>query len=316
MIENNPLISVIIPLFNTEKYIEECVNTICKQSYKNLEIIIINDGSVDNSKAICERCAVTDERITIISQKNSGVTIARNQGIRIAKGKYICFVDSDDTISYEMIDDMYKSIIENGTDASVQIKCSIFQNNNYSQKMKADECIKQLCLLRYPTSMCAYLYSASIVKKITIDDRIHYFEDFLFNHMFLSMAENISVVSKLYYNYRVNPEGINHSSLGSKKMSCLDIYDLISEKARKNKYVDELQFFRSHCLIAVIIAAAKLEKISKDIYIKLKDEARKILKDILGNKNISVKYKILIWSTAYYPRLTLILLDLLLKIRK
>ena len=305
MIENNPLISVIIPLFNTEKYIEECLNSISKQSYTNLEIIIVDDGSTDNSIEICKKRAASDNRIIIISQTNSGVVMARERGIYVSKGKYICFVDSDDTISHDMVEKMYKNIIENDTDASVQIKCSIFPNNNHSPKIKAGECIKQLCLLRFPPSMCAYLYSAYIVKSITIDHEIHFFEDFLFNYMFFSKADSISVVDELYYNYRVNPQGANHSSLDSKKMSCLNIYDLICKEAKGNKHIAELQFFRSHCLIAMIIAAAKLEKIPKEICTKLKDEARKISKDISMNKNIPLKYKTIIRLTAHFTKIML-----------
>ncbi len=305
MVKTRPLISVIIPLFNTEKYIEECVDSVCKQSYKNLEIIIVDDGSTDRSKEICERCAVSDNRVIIISQKNSGVAMARQCGINASQGEYICFVDSDDTIAHDMVENMYKSIIENDTDASVQVKCSIFPNNNYSRKMKADECIRPLCLLRLPVSMCAYLYSASLVKLVTINPEIHFFEDFLFNYMFLFKANSISAVDKLYYNYRANPQGANHSSLSSKKLSCLNIYDLICEDARRNKHIAELQFFRSHCLIAMIIAAAKLDKRPKDICAKLRGEARKISKDISGNKNVPLKYKVIIRLTAYVTKLTL-----------
>jgi glycosyltransferase involved in cell wall biosynthesis len=93
-----PLISIIIPVYNTDEYIKKCLMSVIRQTYKNLEIIIINDGSEDNSLSICEDIAEEDPRISIYSQKNGGASSARNHGIDIAKGKYIYFIDSDDYI--------------------------------------------------------------------------------------------------------------------------------------------------------------------------------------------------------------------------
>ena len=97
------LISVIIPAYNAEKYMDRCLNSIVKQSYNNLQIIVVNDGSTDNTKKILEKFAEADNRIVVINQKNGGVSQARNNGIYIAKGKYMCFVDSDDYIDINMI---------------------------------------------------------------------------------------------------------------------------------------------------------------------------------------------------------------------
>ena len=96
--ENQPLVSVIVPIYNAEKYMENCIDSICNQTLKNIEIILINDGSSDNSGEMVNEYATKDIRIKVIHQENSGPSIARNKGISIAKGKYIGFVDSDDYI--------------------------------------------------------------------------------------------------------------------------------------------------------------------------------------------------------------------------
>ena len=96
MNKQEELISIIIPIYNAEKYIERCINSLKNQTYKNIEIICINDGSTDNSLNILKRIAITDNRITIIEQENKGVSVARNKGIESAKGKYIMFLDADD----------------------------------------------------------------------------------------------------------------------------------------------------------------------------------------------------------------------------
>ena len=94
----NPLVSIIIPVYNLAPYIEECIQSIQKQSYENLEIIIIDDGSIDSSSEICDKIATNDTRIKVIHQNNSGVVMARKKGVELARGKYISFVDGDDWI--------------------------------------------------------------------------------------------------------------------------------------------------------------------------------------------------------------------------
>ena len=90
------LVSIIVPVYNTEKYLSKCLDSIVNQTYKNLEIILINDGSTDNSKAICEDFAKKDKRIQVINKENSGVSVSRNKGLSLAKGNYIAFIDADD----------------------------------------------------------------------------------------------------------------------------------------------------------------------------------------------------------------------------
>lgn len=114
-----PLISVIIPVYNTEQFLPVCLDSVIGQTYKNLEIIIINDGSVDNSMDICEQYALHDQRIKIISQSNRGLSAARNTGIDNACGEYIIFVDSDDYISLDTIEMLLRIMLEYNADCSI-----------------------------------------------------------------------------------------------------------------------------------------------------------------------------------------------------
>ena len=109
---NDELISVIIPVYNVELYLESCIQSICKQSYKNLEIILSDDGSTDHSGKICDKYASLDPRIKVIHKENGGLSDARNAGIEVASGQYFMFVDSDDTISKNTIEKMYFLAIE------------------------------------------------------------------------------------------------------------------------------------------------------------------------------------------------------------
>ena len=101
---NTDLISVIIPVYNVEQYLNRCVDSVINQTYKNLEIILIDDGSTDNSGKICDEYSQKDKRVKVIHQKNMGVSNSRNKGINIAKGKYITFVDSDDVLNCQYIE--------------------------------------------------------------------------------------------------------------------------------------------------------------------------------------------------------------------
>ena len=105
---DNDLISIIIPIYNVEKYMEKCLNSVVNQTYNNIEIILIDDGSKDKSREICDNYAKKDNRIKVVHKENNGVSSARNTGIDMSKGKYITFIDSDDYIDTDYIETLYK----------------------------------------------------------------------------------------------------------------------------------------------------------------------------------------------------------------
>lgn len=125
--------SVVVPVYNVEAYISETIESIITQSCQNIEIILINDGSTDNSGIICESYAKIDSRIIVIHQRNSGVSAARNRGIDLAKGEYICFVDGDDTIDSDMIELLYTFGYNHDIDLILPI------GNKYTQKIERNE---------------------------------------------------------------------------------------------------------------------------------------------------------------------------------
>ena len=108
--KKNDLISIIIPAYNSENYVSECIDSVINQTYKNIEIVIINDGSTDNTLSIIQGYQKKDKRIVLINQKNMGVYESRCNGIRVAHGKYITFLDADDLLTYDCIEVMYNSI--------------------------------------------------------------------------------------------------------------------------------------------------------------------------------------------------------------
>ena len=138
---NKDLITIVVPVYKVEECLQKCIQSILEQTYKNIEVILVDDGSPDNSGNICDQFAKIDTRITVIHKKNGGLSDARNKGIEKAKGKYISFIDSDDYIERDMIEILYKLCIENNADISMisyrEIEDGIIINENskYTEKI-------------------------------------------------------------------------------------------------------------------------------------------------------------------------------------
>ena len=125
----NPLVSVIIPVYNVEEYLRECVNSVINQTYKNVEIILIDDGSTDSSGHICDEYLHCDSRIKVIHKKNGGLSDARNAGLAICTGEYVSFVDSDDTIEHNMLEILLRNALDSHAEISM-CKCNKIRDNN------------------------------------------------------------------------------------------------------------------------------------------------------------------------------------------
>jgi glycosyltransferase involved in cell wall biosynthesis len=126
------LISVIIPVYKVEKYINRCVESVLVQNYHNIEVILVDDGSPDNCGIICDRYADKDSRVKVIHKTNGGLSDARNAGLNIATGQYICFIDSDDYIEKDMLKDMYDNIVRTGADITICNYCAV-DNEGHKQ---------------------------------------------------------------------------------------------------------------------------------------------------------------------------------------
>lgn len=206
-----PLVSVIVPAYNSSKYIEDCVQSVLNQTFKDFELIIINDGSTDNTLEIINNLSKTDNRIKIFSQKNSGVSSARNLGLKKAKGKYITFLDSDDTL----VDTALSSLISEINDNVDFVICSLREIHfstvdlPFNRKIFINkEQIKNNFIEISPNIIkpCANLYRKSIIDdyNITFPSDIPFGEDHIFNLEYLKYTEKAVVISdKIVYNYMI-----------------------------------------------------------------------------------------------------------------
>lgn len=241
------LISVIVPVYNAEKYLDRCIRSIVNQTYQNLEIILIDDGSSDYSSAICDQWAEKDERIRVFHQVNRGISAARNSGISVSGGNYILMVDSDDYLSVSMIAFMYSSMRKENADLAV---CDFYRGKDeeyefvYDEK-KANEMIdgkeamERIYLDEHKTLQ--YVVPWGKLYKKSLFDQVRYpegriFEDIYVTHQLLSRCRKIVVIPQILTYYYANPSSIMNSRFHVKKLDYLP--------ALKNR----IDFFKSHDL--------------------------------------------------------------------
>lgn len=214
------LISVIIPVFNVQDYLEECIQSITTQTYKNLEIIIVDDGSTDSCASICDSFAERDTRILVIHKINGGLSDARNSGLNIATGDYIAFVDSDDFIDNDMIEYLYKLLKANDAHISICGKRDFLEFPKYNNdltgniKEKVLQSQQALKLLIEDEVIQSYAWNKLYVKELFQEIRYpvgKVYEDLYTTYKLFYVSEVIVYSNLEKYNYRINPNGIVQS---------------------------------------------------------------------------------------------------------
>lgn len=240
-----PLVSVIVPVYRVELYLERCVKSILNQSYKNLEIILVDDGSPDNSGQMCDEIALTDSRVKVIHKKNGGLSSARNEGIKNARGDYIAFVDSDDWID----EDIYSICV----DIISQYKCDIVDfktvytdgkktriNYRYEKPIKVE---KETLLYDYmyrgqtdicPFSVCRKLYKRSLFDQISFPEgRLN--EDIVTNYRVLVKSNSLVHISNIGYFYFQNSASITNGPLKKKDFDLIVASEELCKMAKKHE---------------------------------------------------------------------------------
>lgn len=206
------MVSVIIPVYNTEPYLDECFCSVVNQSYRDLQIIIINDGSTDGSDAICRKWEKEDTRIRYIKKGNEGQGAARNQGIQMAEGEYIMFVDSDDYLDAGLVEQARCRMEKQNADICVFPNRYVGDTEKIwplEYKTREAACMKDggEPLRRLIPLLCNKMFSAKLVKRSGIRMQNRMCEDLMFNTQMYVRAERICYLDKPFYNYRYQREG-------------------------------------------------------------------------------------------------------------
>lgn len=228
------LISVIVPVYNTEKYLEKCLTSIQKQSYRNIEVIMINDGSEDNSGDICDRYAEVDKRFRVIHQKNRGVSTARNIALDTINGKYILFADSDDWLDNRMLEKLAEKADGTGTDCIMCDAYNVYENGHDKKELRykwsTDKLKDNLYYVFLYKSGVLWnkLIGQSCIRNASFDAKIRYGEDQLFLHCILENICRFSIVEEPLYYYRKERSGnVVSTPLNEKYFDWLKVKKLV-----------------------------------------------------------------------------------------
>lgn len=262
-IKNNKLISIIVPVYNSEKYLQKCIDSILCQTYKNLELILIDDGSDDQSKVICEKYYFNDDRVKLITQKNKGVSFSRNLGIEISQGYYICFVDSDDWIEQNCLEYCIDLLEKNNADIICFNYREIRKDNvidmvSYNESMLDQDIISALYNLKAPGCVWNKVYKKNIWKNVRFPD-IKKAEDLFVSFDIIFKAKKIIATSKIFYNYnKLNETSLTHTV---KIETYIDNFIALNrgiENANNNRY----SYLTNRIIIKAIKEALKVCQIN------------------------------------------------------
>lgn len=311
------LISIIVPVYNVSAYLHRCVDSILAQTYNNLEIILVNDGSTDNSGIICDNYALIDPRIKVIHKENGGLSSARNAGVEIAKGKYLGFVDSDDWIMPDMYEHLYLMLMQYQSDISISacVRCKSTQeganlvSNPKSFSMTVysqEEYIKKF--MKIDSQTIEYYAWNKLYKKELLTKEQYPVgktaEDVLGTYKAVLKANKIVQSDKITYFYYTNPQSITSSFSTEKANDLLYIWESVLELSKYNslyyQWANINKMRIDFTILTTIAFARNYNELIKDNNFILSIQKRLMKnKDILLNMNISLFRKILIRAFCF-----------------
>lgn len=263
------LISVIIPVYNVENLINRCISSVTMQTYKNLEIILVDDGSTDGSPDICDQWKIKDSRIQVIHKNNGGLSDARNEGLKNANGIYINFVDSDDWLELNMIEKLYNSICQNCADIAI---CGIIITDGLKSYPRPwfenDKCMDMACAyaeLLADNKITSHAWNKLFKKEIF--DEIYFpkgklYEDVRIMHKIFQKCNTISIVKEHLYNYYQRSDSITCLPVLSNKLACAEAFSERLEyvKTHTPEYSELVLFQIARSLYTAIVEYQYEEK--------------------------------------------------------
>lgn len=272
-----PKISVIVPVYNSGKYLSECVNSILSQTYTNIEILLINDGSTDGSDLICDKLGESYENVKILHKANGGASSARNKGLDIAIGEYIMFVDSDDTINENMLMDLYGVFCEKECDIVASLLRPIKESVDQLEivEYNSSDALEALFTRRIDCSQCTKLYKAKLLESVRFPEGVAN-EDVVFLSKVYSKIKRLNYVKKNYYYYRRNEVSVSHNV-----SNCVDMYENIEKikpivEGKESKVLKAFEVYQIYIMVDVCMKLFKTKSIHK--YSELYNKCKAMLK--------------------------------------
>lgn len=322
------LISVVVPVYNGEEYVEECLRSLISQTYKSVEILVVDDGATDRSGKLCDAFAQKyPEMITVYHTENHGLSAARNIGLKHSKGEYVCFVDSDDWIEPEMLEVLYRNRCQYDADIST---CGMFfdygmedrkpvktnDSRVYNQKMFFHEMICNPNVYGYA---CNKLIKGDLARKYSFDETLFSQEDMDYcMNLAKECSRVVSTDSQLYHYRQRNDSMTGELKYSERKLSVARVYErampIYAEYCGDNVHIIEKNYLK---ILINILGRMRVSKINDEQQLRwIKDGVHKHLRPVLTNEKISWKEKANIIITSMFPGVLLQLKQRVLKIRR
>ena len=303
------LITIIVPIYKVEKYIEKCVNSVINQTYKNLEIILVDDGSPDKCGEICEKYAQEDKRIKVIHQKNGGLSAARNSGLDIATGSYILLVDSDDYIENYTVESLYNLSQKYQSEITIGSTNLVYEDQQIEDKSNIiDEKIKtynkeqaleaMLYNTEFTNNAWNKLYKAELFKDIRYPFGKLY-EDLATTYKLIAKSNKVVLTSKITYNYLMDRSGsIMNKQFKKERMDALTFTEEILAYIRKNHpNIEKSAIARLYMeCIFILLKIPKTREYSVENK-KIKQYIRRYRMTVLTDAKMPIKQKMLCFAT-------------------
>lgn len=327
------MISIIVPVYNTEKYLKRCVNSILAQTYTDLEIILVDDGSKDSSGFICDEYAKQDQRIKVVHKKNGGVSSARNLGLDLAQGEYIAFVDSDDYLDSNMYEEMYKVALKYNCEVVLtdcikeytnesQLYTHDIRSGYYNLSQLKEEYYPHLLMMEnveYPATISngLILFRRKMNRNSVLPkyiEGVRYSEDLLFGAQLMYNADSFYYMkNQAYYHYCMNDDSATHRFCPDKWNDYLKLYCETKNYFKEevfSKQIDKMLLFFVYNTVGELLhtnSLDKTERIKKSKSI-LKCKEVKEMFDRIRIFSLPIPFKLKVLTCLYKYRIGLWLL--------
>ena len=307
------LISVIVPVYNVEQYLKECIHSILKQTYQNFEMILVDDGSTDRSGEICDEYSLKDERIKVIQKVNGGLSSARNTGIEEAKGSFFAFIDSDDYIDKVFLEALYHQLMEKDADIC---ECSFFRLKHnkliperlfHSETLDNETAVRRLFASPYESFVVTWnkLYKKSLFEKIRFPEgKLQ--EDEFTTYKLLYQSRKIAYVNQNLYIYRIRENSIMKSGRSVEKAEALDSIGEIEAYFQHHKVNmrNEIIFHEFSLQIVLLNLMVESNHYNPQLWKRIKNNIRRNKKILFHSPFLKRGHKIyliaiLLGKTAY-----------------
>lgn len=301
--KNETLISVIVPVYNVEEYLPQCVESIMSQTYRNIEILLIDDGSTDASGVLCDKYAERDSRIRVYHKENGGLSDARNYGTEMASGIYAAFIDSDDYVSDDYIEyllhlkEKYNADISIGNMGGGRIDRELTMN-------ASDALIRMMYIDGFGVSACGKLYNLDVLRKFPYPLGKVY-EDLATTYKIIGACKLIVYGSREIYFYRYRANSIRHRPISKENLYGLEVAK--AELEYMERFYPEAsgaaQFRCGLVIIDLMTGILKGGRAGKELFYSLQTEIKHYSRSILNNTHVKMKFKIRIVAImmGYWP---------------